>query len=69
MIDVDVVLVDLDARTAFCSDGVTRAVLEWYGRDGKPTDDTYEAFVAVVQIEKGEYVVLNLDEGLQQFHG
>ena len=35
MIDVDVVLVNMDEQTAFCSDGVTRAIFEMYDADAQ----------------------------------
>ena len=62
MIDVDVVLVDLEKQTAFCSDGVTRKFHEMYDAHAKRTDDADEAIAAVVKVGDHHYIVLNLLE-------
>ena len=60
MIDIDVVFVDVDERTAFCSDGVTRAFFEMYDADAQPTEDPDEAIAAVVKVGDDQYIVLKL---------
>ena len=60
MIDVDVVLVNMDERTAFCSDGVTRAIFEMYDCDAQPTEDPELAIAAVVKVAEDQYILLNL---------
>ena len=60
MIDIDVVLVNVDERTAFCSDGVTRTFFEMYDADAKPTEDPDEAIAAVVKVGDDQFIVLNL---------
>ncbi len=60
MIDIDVVLVDVDERTAFCSDGVTRTFFEMYDADAMPTENPDEAIAAVVKVGEDQYIVLNL---------
>ncbi len=62
MIDIDVVLVDVDERTAFCSDGVTRTFFEMYDADAMPTENPDEAIAAVVKVGEDQYIVLNLME-------
>ncbi len=62
MIDVDVVLVDMDERTAFCSDGVTRSIFEMYDAQAQPTEDPDEAIAAVVKVGDDQFIVLNLTE-------
>ena len=60
MIDIDVVLVNVDERTAFCSDGVTRSFYEMYDADARPTEDPDEAIAAVVKVAEDQFIVLNL---------
>ena len=62
MIDVDVVLVNMDERTAYCSDGVTRDIFEMYDAQAQPTEDPDEAIAAVVKVGEDQYIVLNLTE-------
>lgn len=62
MIDIDVVLVNVDERTAFCSDGVTRTFFEMYDADAMPTENPDEAIAAVVKVGDDQYIVLNLME-------
>ena len=62
MIDVDVVLVNMDERTAFCSDGVTRDFLEMYDAEARPTDDPDIAIAAVVKVGEDQFILLNLTE-------
>ncbi len=62
MIDVDVVLVNMDERTAYCSDGVTRSIFEMYDADARLTEDPDEAIAAVVKIGDDQFIVLNLAE-------
>jgi len=62
LIDVDVVLVDMDERTAFCSDGVTRSIFEMYDAQAQPTEDPDEAIAAVVKVGDDQFIVLNLTE-------
>jgi hypothetical protein len=69
LIDIDVVLVNVDERTAFCSDGVTRSFFEMYDADAKPTEDPDEAIAAVVKVGDDQYIVLNLmDEKSAELH-
>ncbi len=63
MIDIDVVEIDLDARTAFCSDGVTRVIYEMYDNEAQPTEDPDEAIAAVIKVGDDQFIVLNLTEG------
>jgi len=60
LIDIDVVLVDVDERTAFCSDGVTRKFFEMYDADAMPTENPDEAIAAVVKVGDDQYIVLSL---------
>ena len=60
MIDIDVVFVDVDARTAFCSDGVTRSFFEMYDADALPTEDPDEAIAAVVKVGDDQFIVVKL---------
>ena len=62
MIDVDVVLVNMDERTAFCSDGVTRSIFEMYDCEAQPTEDPDEAIAAVVKVADDQFIVLKLTE-------
>ncbi len=62
MIDVDVVYVNLDECTAFCSDGVTRPFYEMYDAWAELTQDPDEAMVAVVKIADGKFIMLGLIE-------
>jgi len=60
LIDIDVVLVNVDERTAFCSDGVTRTFFEMYDAEARPTEDPDEAIAAVVKVGADQFIVLNL---------
>ena len=60
VIDVDVVLVNMDERTAFCSDGVTRTILEMYDAEAQPTEDPDLAIAAVVKVGDDQFILLNL---------
>jgi hypothetical protein len=62
VIDVDVVYVNLDECTAFCSDGVTRPFYEMYDAWAELTQDPDEAMVAVVKIADGKFIMLGLIE-------
>lgn len=62
MIEVDVVLVNMEERTAYCSDGVTRDIFEMYDCEAQPTEDPDEAVAAVVKVGEDQYIVLNLAE-------
>ncbi len=62
VIDIDVVLVNVDERTAYCSDGVTRYFYEMYDADARPTEDPDEAIAAVVKVADDQFIVLNLME-------
>ena len=60
MIDVDVVLVNMDEQTAYCSDGVTRDFFEMYDAEAQPTEDPDLAIAAVVKVGDDQYILLNL---------
>jgi hypothetical protein len=62
VIDIDVVLVNMDERTAFCSDGVTRSIFEMYDAQAQPTEDPDEAIAAVVKVGDDQFIVLNLTD-------
>ena len=62
MIDVDVVLVNMDERTAYCSDGVTRTIFEMYDAQAQPTEDPDEAIAAVVKVGEDQFIVCNLTD-------
>jgi hypothetical protein len=62
VIDVDVVLVNMEERTAYCSDGVTRDIFEMYDAQAQPTEDPDEAIAAVVKVGEDQYIVLNLTD-------
>jgi hypothetical protein len=62
VIDVDVVLVNLDELTAFCSDGVTRTFHEMYDSEAQPTEDPDEAIAAVVKVADDKFIVVKLTE-------
>jgi hypothetical protein len=62
VIDIDVVFVDVDARTAFCSDGVTRNFFEMYDADALPTENPDEAIAAVVKVGEDQYIVVKLTD-------
>ena len=62
MIDIDVVLVNMDERTAFCSDGVTRDIFEMYDAQAQPTEDPDLAIAAVVKVGDDQFIVLNLTD-------
>ena len=59
-VDVDVVYVDLDACTAYCSDGVTRPFYQMYDSCAELTEDPEEALVAVIKIADDEFIMLGL---------
>ena len=60
MIDIDVVLVNLDEQTAYCSDGVTRSFFEMYDSEAQPTHDPDLAIAAVVKVGEDQFILLNL---------
>jgi hypothetical protein len=60
VIDVDVVLVNMDEQTAYCSDGVTRAFFEMYDAEAQPTEDPDLAIAAVVKVADDQFILLNL---------
>jgi hypothetical protein len=60
VIDIDVVLVNIDERTAYCSDGVTRSFFEMYDAEAQPTEDPDEAIAAVVKVADDQFIVLKL---------
>ena len=62
MIEVDVVLVNMDEQTAYCSDGITRDIYEMYDAEAQPTKDPDEAIAAVVKVGEDQYIVLNLTD-------
>ena len=62
MIDVDVVLVNLDELTAYCSDGVTRSLHEMYDAQAQVTDDPDEAIAAVVKVGDQQFILVKLTE-------
>jgi hypothetical protein len=62
VIDIDVVLVDVEQRTAFCSDGVTRTFFQMYDAEAQPTDDPDEAIAAVVKVGDNQYIVVRLTD-------
>jgi hypothetical protein len=69
VIDIDVVLVNVDERTAYCSDGVTRNFYEMYDAEARPTEDPDEAIAAVVKVGDDQFIVLNLmDEKSVELH-
>jgi hypothetical protein len=68
VIDVDVVLVNMDEQTAFCSDGVTRSFFEMYDAQAQPTENPDEAVAAVVKVGDDQYIVLDLTLGETKVH-
>lgn len=62
VIDVDVVLVNLDELTAFCSDGVTRSFHTMYDAEAQPTEDPDEAIAAVVKVGEDQFIVVRLTD-------
>ena len=69
VIDIDVVLVNIEDRTAYCSDGVTRTFFEMYDADAQLTEDPDEAIAAVVKVRDDQFIVLNLiDEKPVELH-
>lgn len=62
VIEVDVVLVNMDERTAYCSDGVTRSIFEMYDAQAQVTEDPDEAIAAVVKVGEDQFIVLNLTD-------
>jgi hypothetical protein len=62
LIEVDVVLVNMDERTAYCSDGVTRSIFEMYDSEAQPTEDPDEAIAAVVKVGDDQFIVCNLSD-------
>ncbi len=60
MIEVDVVLVNMEEQTAYCSDGITRDIYEMYDAEAQVTQDPDEAIAAVVKVGEDQYIVCNL---------
>jgi hypothetical protein len=60
VIDIDVVYVNMDECTAYCSDGVTRPFHEMYDAAAEPTQDPDEAMVAIVKIAEDKFILLGL---------
>ena len=60
VIDVDVVLVNMEEQTAYCSDGVTREIFEMYDAEAEPTQDPDLAIAAVVKVGDDQFILLNL---------
>ena len=60
VIDVDVVLVNMDEQTAYCSDGITRDIFEMYDADAQVTEDPDLAIAAVVKVGEDQFILLNL---------
>ena len=60
MIDVDVVLVNMEEQTAYCSDGITRVIFEMYDAEAQPTEDPDLAIAAVVKVGDDQFILLNL---------
>jgi hypothetical protein len=60
VISVDVVLVNLEDRTAYCSDGVTRSFSEMYDADANLTDNPSKAIAAVLKIADDKFILLDL---------
>jgi hypothetical protein len=60
VIDVDVVLVNMDEQTAYCSDGITRNFFEMYDAEAQPTRDPDQAIAAVVKVGEDQFILLNL---------
>jgi hypothetical protein len=60
VIDVDVVLVNMDEQTAYCSDGVTRDIFEMYDAEAQVTEDPDQAIAAVVKVGEDQFILLNL---------
>jgi hypothetical protein len=60
VIEVDVVLVNMEEQTAYCSDGITRDIFEMYDADAKPTQDPDLAIAAVVKVGDDQFILLNL---------
>ena len=65
VIDVDVVLVNMEEQTAYCSDGVTRKIFEMYDAEAEPTEDPDLAIAAVVKVADDQFILLNLTGGDQ----
>ena len=63
VIDVDVVLVNMEEQTAYCSDGVTREIFEMYDAEAEPTQDPDLAIAAVVKVGDDQFILLNLTDG------
>ena len=60
MIDIDVVYVNMDECTAYCSDGVTRPFYEMYDACAELTQDPDEAMVAIIKIAEDKFIMLGL---------
>jgi hypothetical protein len=60
VIDVDVVLVNMDEQTAYCSDGITRNFFEMYDAEAKVTEDPDLAIAAVVKVGDDQFILLKL---------
>jgi len=60
VINIDVVYVNMDECTAYCSDGVTRPFYEMYDAAAELTQDPDEAMVAIVKIAEDKFILLGL---------
>jgi hypothetical protein len=60
VIDIDVVYVNMDDCTAYCSDGVTRPFYEMYDACAELTQDPDEAMVAIIKIADDKFIMLGL---------
>ncbi len=60
VIDIDVVYVNMDECTAYCSDGVTRPFYEMYDACAELTQDPDEAMVAIIKIAEDKFIMLGL---------
>jgi hypothetical protein len=66
---VDVLIVNLENQTAYCTDGITRPFHQMFDAEAQLTTNPEEAVVATVQISDGDYVIVNLVEKYPiQFH-
>ena len=60
MIDIDVVLVDMEEQTAYCSDGQARPFHEMYNASAELTEDPDEAVAAIVKIADDKFIIVGL---------
>ena len=58
--DIDVVYVNMDDCTAYCSDGITRPFYEMYDASAELTQDPDEAMVAIIKIAEDKFIMLGL---------